>query len=221
MMIYVERLLQSLTEALRSTGSKYPYQLTSFNGHRIILTSLLLAHKYSMDVAYPFSLLSKLVGVTPPEMKVLESEFLVFIKFSLYVSQDFYAKYEEVFCNWPDLPGEENVQQKEMNLDEKKGREETKEIDECLVVKKEPTKVSDEDAAMSYIDEDKPNPSSRHEKCIILSPSSTIQNLDVRSLFYEDDPESNSEDEDTEMTIYDENDLGFEELDDDIIIGMY
>ncbi len=44
-----------------------------------------------------------------------------------------------------------------------------------------------------------PNPASRHEKPVDCSPSSTIQNLDIRSNFYEDDPESASEDEDTEM----------------------
>ena len=66
-----------------------------------------------MDGIYPFSLLSKVVGVSSTELKVLESEFLVFVKFDLYVSQDLYSKYEEVFTNWPDLETDEESFQPE------------------------------------------------------------------------------------------------------------
>jgi len=71
-MIYVERLLQSLSAALASTGTQHQYLLTSNNAHRIVMTALLLAHKYSIDMAYPFSLISKIVGVSVSEMKILE-----------------------------------------------------------------------------------------------------------------------------------------------------
>lgn len=153
MMIYVERLLQSLTQALASTGSQCQYLLTSNNAHRIILSALLLAHKYSIDVAYPFSLLAKVVGVTCEELKILESEFLVFVKFDLYVSQDLYSKYEEVFANWPLVEDDEGV---DMEIDQSsqapiRKSEERKETDEITpVTKQNPSPaVTDEDMAMS------------------------------------------------------------------------
>lgn len=224
MMIYVERFLQSLTQAITSkslfgnygianSSSKHPYMLTSNNAHRIILTALLLAHKYSMDVAYPFSLIAKIVGVTSNELKILESEFLLFVKYELYVSQDLYAKYEEVFSQWPDI-FDEDQENNIMDEDEPNHKitriqndEETKEKDETIVITKvKQAKLTDEEIASSHslaIEQSKPNPASRHEKLVNDTPSSTIQNLDIRSLFYEDDPEVNSdEDEDTEMTLY-------------------
>ena len=206
-MIYVERLLQSLTRALSASGSKNTYLLTSHNAHRIVMTAMLLAHKYSIDVAYPFSLLSKLVGVSPSELKILESEFLVFVKFELYVSQDLYSKYEEVFSNWPELPEEAPAEPEAEDMsvsNESRVMEERKEIDENhkAMRKPEDKQITDEDVAMSYIENDQPNPSNRHEKLVNCTPSSTIQNLDIRSLFYEDDPESDKGDEDTEMTLY-------------------
>jgi hypothetical protein len=232
-MIYVERLLQSLTQAIAckpssayyniaSTSRQYPYMLTSNNAHRIILTALLLAHKYSMDVAYPFSLIARIVGVTSSELKILESEFLVFVKYELYVSQDLYNKYEEVFTQWPEMDNGEQVEQDNsmeenerrskitrevISEDRREKEEETKEIDEPVVVQ-EVVKVgsTDEDIAESQFEEiekEKKVLEVRHERLVFDTPSSTIQNLDIRSHFYEDDPEQNSdEDEDTEMTIY-------------------
>lgn len=188
--------------------------LTSNNAHRIILTALLLAHKYSMDVAYPFSLIAKIVGVSSNELKILESEFLLFVKYELYVSQDLYAKYEEVFSQWPDILDEEqdNSIMEEDESNNKTNRiqndEETKEKDEPFGgTKGSKVMPTDEEIASSHspaIEQSKPNPASRHEKLVNDTPSSTIQNLDIRSHFYEDDPEVNSDDddEDTEMTLY-------------------
>jgi hypothetical protein len=242
MMIYVERLLQSLSNAINASGSAYPYLLTSFNAHRIILTALVIAHKYSMDVAYPFSILAKVVGVSVSELKILESEFLFFVKYELYVSQDLYEKYEDLLQHWSQLPtilqemmGETEEQEEPVSMpiedDEDLApvapkKEESKEIDEFVAVRRRVDKVrlTDEEYVNSipdHIVDEKPNPASRHEKPVVdATPSSTIQNLDVRSHFYEDDPEENSddEDEDTEMTIVDEDDLGDDEFEEDVIL---
>jgi hypothetical protein len=234
-MIYVERLLQSLTQAIAckssfsyyniaSTSRQHPYMLTSNNAHRVILTALLLAHKYSMDVAYPFSLIARIVGVTSSELKILESEFLVFVKYELYVSQDLYNKYEEVFTQWPEMENGEQVEQdnnmeenerkskvtREVKYEERKEKDEEEEkkvIDDPVEVQ-EVVKAgsTDEDIAESQFEEvekEKKVLEVRHERLVFDTPSSTIQNLDIRSHFYEDDPEQNSDDdEDTEMTIY-------------------
>ena len=92
-MIYVERLLNSLSNALKEYGNTNSYLLTSHNCHRIVLTSLIIAHKYSSDSFYSLKSISKVVGVSTEELKILESEFLTFTKYELYVSQDTYSKY--------------------------------------------------------------------------------------------------------------------------------
>ena len=92
-MIYVERFIQSLSNAIKGSGRTYPYLLTSKNVHKIVLIAFLIAHKYSMDVKYPFSIVSKISGVSEDELRILESEFLTFVRYELYVSQDIYQKY--------------------------------------------------------------------------------------------------------------------------------
>lgn len=242
MMIYVERVLQSLSDAISASGSAYPYLLTSLNAHRIVLTALVIAHKYSMDVAYPFSILAKVVGVSVSELKILESEFLFFIKYELYVSQDLYEKYEDLLQQWSELPTilhemmeetEEQEQPVNTPIEEDEElplvaprKEESKEKDNFIPIRRRVDKVNltDEEYANNipgHIVDEKPNPASRHEKPVVdATPSSTIQNLDVRSHFYEDDPEENSddEDEDTEMTIVDEDDLGDDEFEENVIL---
>lgn len=250
MMIYVERLLQSLTQALASTGNQYQYLLTSNNAHRIVLSALLMAHKYSIDMGYPFSLLSKMVGVSSEELKILESEFLVFIKFDLYVSPDLYSQYEEIFANWPGLTDQQE-EEVEMEVDQTsqatiRKNEEAKEIDDITPVLKKPDNIpTDEDLAMNIyeskfsiiycadflgIEQNMPNPASRHEKPVDNSPCPSIQNSDIRSSLYEGDPESGSEDDDTEMTQFgksflinalDLSDLGEDEYFNDFFIQTY
>ncbi|CAI2370192.1 unnamed protein product [Moneuplotes crassus] len=237
MMIYVERFLQSLTQALASTGSQYQYLLTSNNAHRIVMSALLLAHKYSIDATYPFGVLGKVVGVSAEELKILESEFLVFVKFDLYVSEDFYSKYEEVFTHWPDL-GDDNAEEIRMEADQSSWKVERKLEDSKGIGNTTPVKnnavPTDEDLAMTgnentflspqfldewSMEEDEVNPPPRNRRGVADSPSSTVQNLDIRSHFYEDDPES--EGEDTEMPQFDLSDLGEDEYFDDVFIQTY
>ena len=92
-MIYVERFLQSLSSTMQKSGSSYPYLLSSKNVHKIVLIAMLISHKYSLDVRYPFRIVSKISGISEDELKILESEFLTFVRYELYVSQDIYQKY--------------------------------------------------------------------------------------------------------------------------------
>lgn len=241
MMIYVERLLQSLTSAIAASGSSYPYLLTSLNAHRIVLTALILAHKYSMDVAYPFSLLAKVVGVSVTELKILESEFLNFIKYELFVSQDLYEKYEEVLQQWPELATEEEdnsattgpQSQKSNWMDEdnviadmQPRQEESKEIDEYRVIKRkvQDIQITDEEHACSlpdFIIVDRPNPSNPHEKPLAeWIPANSVRYSDARTYDEQEFGSENSddEDEDTEMTIVDESDLGIDDFEEEVIL---
>lgn len=225
---------------MAASGSAYPYLLTSNNGHRIILTALIIAHKYSMDVAYPLSILARLVGVSLTELKILESEFLSFVKYELYVSQDLYEKYEEVMQNWPDVQEEEEAaEEDERNNTEQstqpqefqnpqaeisQRKEESKEMEEERNLSKRinDVKLTDEEYACNlpdYISEEKPNPANPHEKpvteCIESSP---VRSSDIRTYTYLQYSEEDDGDEDTEMTIVNEDDLGEDDFDEDIFI---
>ena len=46
MLIYIDRLLSGIESEYRAVGGKDPILLTSYNAHRMILTSLMIAHKY-------------------------------------------------------------------------------------------------------------------------------------------------------------------------------
>lgn len=234
------RLLQSLSNAMAASGSAYPYLLTSNNGHRIILTALITAHKYSMDIAYPLSILSRLVGVSLTELKILESEFLSFVKYELYVSQDLYEKYEEVMQNWPDMQEEEEAAEEEERSntvhttqpqeaqdssnevlhrkEESKEREEERNLSKRI----SDVKLTDEEYACNlpeYISEEKPNPANPHEKPVAESMEiSPIRSSDVRNYTYLQYSEEDDGDADTEMTIVNEDDLGEDDFDEDIFI---
>lgn len=69
-MIYVERFLQNLSTAMHASGSAYPYLLTSKNVHKIVLMAFLISHKYSLDIKYPFSIVSKISGVSEIEVSI-------------------------------------------------------------------------------------------------------------------------------------------------------
>lgn len=234
MMVYVERFLQSLSNAMTNSGSKYPYLLTSSNAHRIILTALLLAHKYSMDVAYPFSLLSKVVGVSASELKILEYEFLFFVKYELYISQDLYSKYEEVVLQWPLLP-DELEQQASMQGEESEQidqesrtistirKEEAKDEEEVVPLKKHDNhRLTDEEMAQEFAARElseRPICSNPHCKPVNEEVPAHADNHGVRSLYTDDCSQvSNESDDDTEMTTFDVEDLGIDDFAEDVII---
>lgn len=137
MVIYIERFVQSLSDYICGTGHSLPFFLTMSNAHRIVLTALIIAHKYSMDISYPFSVLSKIVGVSISELKILEYEFLFFLKYELFVSEDLYGKFEETLNQWPGITHEQLLLEQE-KLRAKLAfqavcesvKEETKEIEE-------------------------------------------------------------------------------------------
>lgn len=94
MLIYIERLLEVLeSNYQKQTGKDVPFLITSYNAHRILLTAFLLAHKFCEDYKYEYSRISKIVGLEAKQIKKLESEFLKFIKFRLYVSEETFIKY--------------------------------------------------------------------------------------------------------------------------------
>ncbi len=87
-LIYIDRLLQESRLIL-----------TSYNIHRILFTSILLALKYNEDLIYEFYYYSKIAGVSVEELSQLESEFLHLIDFNLFVEKDEFNTYKEFLIN--------------------------------------------------------------------------------------------------------------------------
>merc|ERR1712137_65722 len=69
--------------------------LTSFNVHRVLLVSVLVAVKFNDDFFYSNAYFGKIGGVALQEMNWLEVEFLGLIKFDLYVSEEEFEAYQK------------------------------------------------------------------------------------------------------------------------------
>jgi hypothetical protein len=94
MLIYIEKIITVLEKRYKKqTKQDVPFLMTSYNAHRLVLTAFLLAHKYCEDWRYDTSRMAKIGGVHPKELLKLEIEFLKFLKFELYVSEETFTQY--------------------------------------------------------------------------------------------------------------------------------
>lgn len=95
MLIYVERLLEKMDNEYRQVGGLDQILFTSYNAHRIILVSFLVAQKYCEDRNYRLASIARAGGVETQELISLESEFMNFIDFDLYVTEQTFNKYSK------------------------------------------------------------------------------------------------------------------------------
>ena len=94
MLIYIEKIISVLERKYQKhTRTNVPFLMTSYNAHRLVLTAFLLAHKYWEDYRYDTGRIAKIGGILPKELFKLEREFLKFIKFELYVSEETFTNY--------------------------------------------------------------------------------------------------------------------------------
>jgi hypothetical protein len=93
MLIYIERLLSKMELEYKAVGGLDPILFTSFNAHRIILTTFLLAQKYCEDRNYRLASIARAGGIERDELIFLENEFLDFIEFSLFIEKDTFDNY--------------------------------------------------------------------------------------------------------------------------------
>jgi len=81
--IYIDRVLQ-----------KNPsFVLTMRSAHRLVLTAVVLAIKYSDDIYADNVVYSKIGGVSLAEINSLEAEMLSLLQFNLYVNPQLYFQY--------------------------------------------------------------------------------------------------------------------------------
>ena len=86
-LIYIDRLIRNTNIVVNS-----------YNIHRILITSVMVASKYFDDFYYSNEHYSKIGGVSLKEINSLEVTFLSLIHYSLYVSPDeFSIFYNQIF----------------------------------------------------------------------------------------------------------------------------
>ncbi|TKY61488.1 Cyclin-P3-1 protein [Spatholobus suberectus] len=69
--------------------------LTSFNAHRLLITSVVVAAKFLDDKYYTNAYYAKVGGVGTEEMNRMEIEFLFNLEFKLFVTTELFLKYCE------------------------------------------------------------------------------------------------------------------------------
>ena len=69
--------------------------ITFYNIHKLILSSLVIAAKYNEDKYLSNQFFAKIGGITKKEIDILEYQFLTLIDFSLYINDEIYYKYED------------------------------------------------------------------------------------------------------------------------------
>ncbi|MDF1646521.1 MAG: hypothetical protein P1U61_06045 [Legionellaceae bacterium] len=74
-------------------------KLNAYNVHRLILVSLLLAHKYLEDDFFFNDVFARVGGVTLKELNDLELSLLMHLRFGLYVSPEKYADYRRALLH--------------------------------------------------------------------------------------------------------------------------
>lgn len=94
-LIYVERLLAGIENEYKAAGGQDTILFTSFNAHRMILTTFLVAQKYCEDRNYRLESIARVGGVSKEELIFLEKEFLNFIDYQLYVDEDTFNEYSQ------------------------------------------------------------------------------------------------------------------------------
>ncbi|ORX89200.1 cyclin-domain-containing protein [Basidiobolus meristosporus CBS 931.73] len=78
-LIYLDRIVRCSKE----TAS--PFAINSYNIHRLLVTGIVIASKYSSDVYFTNSRYAQVAGITLGDLNALELEFLFLSKFDLMV----------------------------------------------------------------------------------------------------------------------------------------
>ena len=94
------------------------FRLTYKNIYKLILSAMIVAIKYNEDLFYSSAIYAKLGGLSVSELNYLEFQFLILIKFSLFIENDLYDKYKNNLLSLQDEEDEDD------NEDENKSEEE-------------------------------------------------------------------------------------------------
>lgn len=90
--------------------------LTYKNIYKLILASMVIAIKYNEDNFYSSEVYAKLGGLSVSELNYLEFQFLILIKFSLFIEKDLFDKYYYNLLSFQEEDNENN--EKDDNTEE-------------------------------------------------------------------------------------------------------
>lgn len=68
--------------------------LSPYNIHRILFISILISIKYNEDKVYKNSSYARVAGISVKELNKLEREFLILIKYELFITKEKFEKYK-------------------------------------------------------------------------------------------------------------------------------
>jgi len=95
------------------------FRLTYRNIYKLILSAMVVAIKYNEDIFYSSSIYAKLGGLSISELNYLEFEFLILIKFSLFIEKDLFDKYKNNLLSLQDEDEDDDDDEDEDNNEEK------------------------------------------------------------------------------------------------------
>ena len=104
-LIYIDRI-----------GKINKFILTYRNIYKLILASMVIAIKYNEDNFFSSEVYAKLGGLSVLELNYLEFQFLILIKFSLFIEKDLFNKYYYNLLSFQEEE-EDNVNIEEDNED--------------------------------------------------------------------------------------------------------
>ena len=84
------------------------FRLTYKNIYKLILSAMIVAIKYNEDLFYSSAIYAKLGGLSVSELNYLEFQFLILIKFSLFIENDLFEKYKNNLLSLQDEEDEDD-----------------------------------------------------------------------------------------------------------------
>ena len=99
-LIYIDRI-----------GKINKFILTYRNIYKLILASMVIAIKYNEDNFFSSEVYAKLGGLSVLELNYLEFQFLILIKFSLFIEKDLFDKYYYNLLSLQEEEDNENIEE--------------------------------------------------------------------------------------------------------------
>ena len=95
-----ETFILALIYLDRITAKEQKFIINSSCIHRLFLSSLVVAAKFFEDKYYKNSYYAKVGGIATTELNILELQFLTFIDFQLFVSEEEFENYQHTLLNF-------------------------------------------------------------------------------------------------------------------------
>ena len=121
-LIYIDRI-----------GKINKFVLTYRNIYKLILASMVIAIKYNEDNFYSSEVYAKLGGLSVPELNYLEFQFLILIKFSLFIEKDLFNKYYYNLLSLQEEEDNENIEEDIEDNTEEEDEKSENNIDDDIV----------------------------------------------------------------------------------------